>query len=115
MKTSKHLQDPTFVSGIQRLLAGEATRSQLCEEMGISMSTLSKRIGYAGLTEAVRGTKQTSATQFQANPDNAKAYADALAYAKQNPHTPAANLHRMFPATNYQVLCRKLRQQRSTM
>lgn len=117
MSTSKHLQDPRFIDGVSRLKAGKITRAQLAEELGISQPTLSKRFGYAGLLDELKATKATGKSnnghQFQASPDNAKAYDDALTFAKQHPNTPAAQIHRRFPTLNYQVLCRKMRQARS--
>ena len=109
MKTSKHLQDPVLMGHVADLQAGKTTRKDIAEAMGISPTTLSKRFRACGLIDALKHTKALNPdTLFQRDPDNAKPYAAAAAYALEHPTKKVAAIHQLeqFKELNYAVLCR---------
>lgn len=117
MKTSKYRSDPVFLDGVRRLKEGSVTRADLAKEWGVSLSVVSARFKYAGLLDELRGTKKASCTQFKADPDNVKAYDEALAFAKVNPNLSLRKVAERFPGVGYVYLCRlaKKRGVRSTL
>lgn len=108
-KTSKFLDDPVFMGHLQSLAAGQTTRAQICEALGISASQLSQRIGYCGWQDKLRHTKlsRNHAHRFVEDPDNAKALATAVLDAQSSgkPLTQVAREHNV----NYQALYKRLK------
>ena len=111
MKPSKYLDDLVFMDMLEALRLGQMTRAQICEELGISAVQLSQHIGYVGWRDKLRHAKasRTLPHAFVENPDNAKAYAPAVAEVMQGTQKTLAQIAREHNL-HYQVLYKRVNQ-----
>lgn len=111
MRTSKYTTDPNIVNLVSRIKAGEITRKQAAESLGISVQLFNNRLTRAGFIEELKGTRNYSGdTFFQADPTKDADYQRAVAEAGLT--APVAMIHLRYPHLNYVVLCRKVKRAR---
>lgn len=115
MKTSKYLQDPQFLDGVNRLKAGTATRQDLAAEWGVNLPSVSRRLKYAGLLDELKATKASgkrdNGHRFVADPDNVNRFDAALAELRANPRLSVRKVHQRYPHLHYPTLCKRAREQ----
>lgn len=114
MKKSIYLTDQPTIDQVDRMAAGQATRAEAAAALGITVGTLNSRLCRTKFNERLKGVraKPTDAQAlhlFQADPDKAKVYDEALRTALQNPAMKVRRLHEQYPSTSYQMLARKVK------
>ena len=110
MTISKYINDPALIKLVDQIIAGEMTRKDAAETLGISVATFNTRLTRAKMIDRLKPTiRYDGPNQFKPDPVKAAVYEQALAYAKAHPNVKAIRIHEMFPGGSYQNLARKLK------
>lgn len=110
MKQSKYLNDPVLKDLVKKIATGGLTREEAARTLGVTVGTFNSRLIRAKLSEQLRPLRKYDGDHlFKPDPDKAKVYEEAVAYAKANPRVKLTKVHQRFPDLSYQVLARKVR------
>jgi len=110
MKQSKYLNDPVLKELVEKIAAGDMTREEAAGALGVTVGTFNSRLIRAKLSEQLRPLRKYDGDHlFKPDPDKAKAYEEAIAYAKAHPRMMLTKVHQLFPSLSYQMLARKVK------